>query len=83
MINLSVKDHSIYLFLKRATESHCFIFSGMEFQIFDPEYDKEFLNFSMLAFGTYKRLSEADLNASWCISVVCWNNPCKYSGARL
>ena len=42
-----------------------------------------FLNCSMFGLGIYRRLSEVDLNALWCISAVCWNSPCKYSGARL
>ena len=42
-----------------------------------------FLNCSMFGFGICRGLSEVDLNVLWCMSAVCWNSPCKYSGARL
>ena len=32
-----VDDHSKYFLLKSGSDSRCLIFSGMEFQIFDPE----------------------------------------------
>ena len=76
-----MRSHSRYLFLKRVTESLCLIFSGIEFQILDPEYESEFLYSSILGFGTYKRLLDVDLSALWCISVVCVNKSCKYWGA--
>ena len=78
-----MRSHSRYLFLKRVTESLCLIFSGIEFQILDPEYESEFLYSSILGFGTYKRLLDVDLSALWCISVVCVNKSCKYWGAKL
>ena len=37
----------------------------------------------MFGLGIYRKLSEIDLNVLWCISAVCLNSPCKYSGARL
>ena len=47
------------------------MFSGIEFQILDPEYEREFLNCSMLGLGKYKRFSVVDLNVLICISNEC------------
>ena len=47
------------------------MFSGIEFQIWDPEYEREFLNCSMLVLGTYKRFSLVDFNVLICISNEC------------
>ena len=33
------------------------MFSGIEFQILDPEYEREFLKCSVLGLGTYKKFS--------------------------